>query len=495
MTDSTTRDGQPAESIVELFHMVKSLIPDGQKVVTVAPDTSVAAAIKMMQTDGFSQVPVVSGSAVLGVFSYRSLSHTLLDLGPIDTDFRELPVDVFMEQFAFVHAIDKWATILEMLDREDGVLVGNRDNLQGILTSMDVLVYLLRLASPFVMLAEIETSLRRIIEACVDQEALKQCVINSLSAKYTLEDMPTSLSSMTFNDYVQILGHGRNWPRFELAFGKGPWLRKQTVARLSQVRDLRNDTFHFKRQLDDDDHAILKQHRDWLEMKTRSFEGRQREVEAPPEVGDTKKPRKKQSRGKTNRSAFLAACDPVAADFLAWMLDEAALHGFTTSWGTEGFSVRTKLPGRMASFAYGRRLGIFQFFFSHDLGLSSDEAAAWRQELLAFGVLEEHGVYSLKSRIVPGTEAKLREVFALVLRKVSTLTRYPLPIQATVQGDTVTASLLDEQGRVRFDGAEYSSVSAAGKAAAGWQSVNGWTFWRYYDEVSREWRPIDDLRK
>ena len=267
-------DSQPAAPIVELFHMVQSLIPEGQQVATIPPYTRVADAIELMNDQRFSQLPVVSGNAVLGVFSYRSLTKGLTELGPIDTDFRELPVDEFMEPIPYVQPIDKWESILEHLDQEDVVLLGNRDDIQGILTSMDVLGFLHRLASPFLMLAEIELSLRRIIEDCVSEQELKKCGLNSLHGKYPAEEMPASPSDMTFNDYVQIIGDGRNWPFFEPAFGKGNWLRKKTVARLTEVRNLRNDIFHFRRQLEDVDYDTLVQHRDWLEMKSRSFEGR-----------------------------------------------------------------------------------------------------------------------------------------------------------------------------------------------------------------------------
>jgi len=264
---------QSVEPIVELFHMVKSLIPEGQAVVVVTPQTTVAAAVEKMQAGDFSQLPVVSGYAVLGIFSYRSLARRLLDIGPIKADYRELPVDEFMEHFTFVQPTDKWVTILDILNREDGVLVGNRDDLRGILTSMDVLTYLHRIASPFVMLAEIEMSLRRIIEACVDEAALRECAVNSLAEKYPPARMPASLSDMSFGDYVQILGAKQNWPRFEQALGAGEWMRRETVSRLTEVRDLRNEVFHFKRALDESGHAALLWGRDWLEMKARAFEG------------------------------------------------------------------------------------------------------------------------------------------------------------------------------------------------------------------------------
>ena len=40
-------DSQPAAPIVELFHMVQSLIPEGQQVATIPPNTRVAEAIEL----------------------------------------------------------------------------------------------------------------------------------------------------------------------------------------------------------------------------------------------------------------------------------------------------------------------------------------------------------------------------------------------------------------------------------------------------------------
>jgi hypothetical protein len=53
-------------------------------------------------------------------------------------------------------------------------------------------------------------------------------------------------------------------------------------------------------------------------------------------------------------------------------------------------------------------------------------------------------------------------------------------LTATIKGQTFSASVVlgpDGRPEVEFDGARYPSLSAAGKAAAGYP-VNGWRFWR-----------------
>lgn len=278
------------QSLAELFHLVKSLIPEEQELAVASPEMTVAEAIQMMQEHNFSQLPVVAGQAVLGVFSFRSLAAKLLEMGRISEHFGDLPVDEFMTRFRFVQLSDNWESIVDFLDIDDGVLVGHRDRLDGILTSMDVLNYLRDIANPFVLLAEIELSLRRIIRACVSENGLRMCVENCLAGKYQRNEMPTELSQMTFNDYVQLIGHGRNWPLFEIVFGKGEWQRKTTTGRLKEVRNLRNDVFHFKRKLDLEDIGKLTTHREWLQMKIRAFEARKDKRVTVPDESDKPTP-------------------------------------------------------------------------------------------------------------------------------------------------------------------------------------------------------------
>ncbi|MCG3209275.1 MAG: hypothetical protein FOGNACKC_02896 [Anaerolineae bacterium] len=265
-----------SQSLTELFHLVRSLIPEDQNLVTVSPNTEVSTAVALMQKYNFSQLPVVAGDDVLGVFSYRSLANRLLAIGKTKEHFGDLSVDEFMEQFKFAQPSDNWESILDYLNHASGVFVGNRDQLEGIVTATDVLKYLHHIASPFVMLAEIELSLRRIIQRCVTDTELQGCMQNSLKDIYSQDEMPTGVLEMTFNDYAQIIGDGRNWPKFCIVFGNSEWYRKKTAENLKEVRDLRNDVFHFRRSLTKEDYEKLAIHRNWLQIKTRAFESLKR---------------------------------------------------------------------------------------------------------------------------------------------------------------------------------------------------------------------------
>ena len=61
----------------ELFHRINRIIPTNQKLLTVPPKCKVREAVALMRAHGFSQIPVVEGNEVLGVFSFRSLARFL----------------------------------------------------------------------------------------------------------------------------------------------------------------------------------------------------------------------------------------------------------------------------------------------------------------------------------------------------------------------------------------------------------------------------------
>ena len=64
------------------------------------------------------------------------------------------------------------------------------------------------------------------------------------------------------------------------------------------------------------------------------------------------------------------------------------------------------------------------------------------------------------------------------------------------KGEGYKAELLDLDGNVRYSGQVYDSPSGAAKAVAvGWKSVNGWAFWRFYNEKSKKWVKIGVLKQ
>jgi hypothetical protein len=169
--------------------------------------------------------------------------------------------------------------VFDAMDRDNGVLIGTPERLVGILTPMDFLRYLYRVASPFVMVSEIELALRALIRIALTPEQIVAAAKRSLTSIYGGEDkVPTSLEEMTFDNYQSLVSYGDNWKELEPVFGG---TRIRASAKLKEVGAIRNDLFHFKREITMQDHETLAIHRNWLLSKVKQAEAH-RKAEVKP---------------------------------------------------------------------------------------------------------------------------------------------------------------------------------------------------------------------
>lgn len=245
----------------ELFHRINRIIPEDQKLLTVPPHCKVREAVRLMREHGYSQVPVVANGEVLGVFSYRSLaieagSASLEEWNAHKCAPGDLNVDEFLEQFDFARVTSEIHKVFDGMDRDNGVLIGTPERLIGILTPMDFLRYLYRVASPFVLVSEIELALRALIRIALPPE-----------------QSPLSLEEMTFGKYQRIVTNETTWTHFEPLLGG---TRTRAFAKLEEIRTIRNNLFHFKCEITIRDHEVLAGHRNWLLSKVKQAESHRR---------------------------------------------------------------------------------------------------------------------------------------------------------------------------------------------------------------------------
>ena len=78
---------------------------------TIPPETTVREAIALLRQHGYSQVPVVDGREVLGVFSYRSFAQkaatfTLHEVAQQKCVPGDLAVEECLERFAFARVTE-----------------------------------------------------------------------------------------------------------------------------------------------------------------------------------------------------------------------------------------------------------------------------------------------------------------------------------------------------------------------------------------------------
>lgn len=254
----------------ELFHRINRVVPENQEVVSIPATCTVRDATKLMIERGFSQVPVLAGDEVIGVFSFRSFAReaaysSLDDLKKQRSAIGDLRVDEFLEDFRYARVTEEIDGIFDVIDRDNGLLIGTPEKLIGILTPMDILKYLHRVSAPFILISEIELAIRSIILRSISADELSGIAIKCLAGVYKeIDAVPTELEKMTFDNYISIIGHGEGWDKFHHIFGPS---RARAAARFKEVRDIRNDLFHFKRAMTQEDANILSGHRNWLLIK------------------------------------------------------------------------------------------------------------------------------------------------------------------------------------------------------------------------------------
>jgi CBS domain-containing protein len=251
--------------IRDLFHRVERILPEEQKLIMVTADTSVHDALEVMKRNNLSQLPILAGSSVLGVFSYRSFSEGILKLSKRErAEISSLPVEGFSEDLKYAQMQDELNDIIREFDARDAVLIGSERGLQGIVTTVDALRYFYDLASAYIMLREIELAIRELLRASVDAEGLKECIERCIAEVYTKsgQTVPSGLDEMCLGDYITILKFKGFWDvHFKDKFG-GSYSLAQ--AKLDRLPTLRNDVFHFKRDLTQEDYNYLKDAREWV---------------------------------------------------------------------------------------------------------------------------------------------------------------------------------------------------------------------------------------
>lgn len=251
-----------ASGVREFFRVAK-LVPAGQDVVAVPPGTTVRDALAMMKTHGFSQLPVIAGGTVIGVFTHRSLALGLSTIRP-QNDPLDAAVDDLLEDLSFVRAGDEVGDILARLDKDGAVLVGDETNLVAVATTTDVIVFLWETTRPFVLLQDIELAVRDLVRsACPSRDELARRIAAAYGAD--VGDPPSTLEELTMGGLLNVLLNRENFgQRFRRTFGAN---RDLVRSQLEPAREIRNKVFHFRDDVTTDELNMLYAARRWLLRK------------------------------------------------------------------------------------------------------------------------------------------------------------------------------------------------------------------------------------
>ena len=196
--------------------------------IAVAPDDDLKKATTIMLCNGFSHVPVMTGTRdVKGIVTWESIGRSADQTGDKARQYMTSPqvIDGRRPLFEAVHIITKHGY----------VLVRGQDNtITGIITASDLNHQFLQLAEPFLLIGEIEHHVRRVIHGKFTREELLSA--SETSSGRSIDD----IASLTFGEHCRLLENQERWDRLNLQVD-----RAVVVKQLHDVRKIRNNVMHF----------------------------------------------------------------------------------------------------------------------------------------------------------------------------------------------------------------------------------------------------------
>lgn len=220
-----------AEESVAIGLTLGNLLSDENPLVWVPPSASFEEAITAMQINDYSQVAVLANSHTLhGAVSWKSIAEAR-HLNA-HADFSDA-VDRSARNRVFDYHT-RLLDVLETLRQDDFIFVRDFERkITGIVTTADVVHKYDETATPFFLIGEIDQELRQLLQSTFDEDAVRHAC-QSAGLKFT------SFNSMSIGQYQAVLDNQTCWKLLGW-----PLNRKLFVARLSEIRSVRNNVMHF----------------------------------------------------------------------------------------------------------------------------------------------------------------------------------------------------------------------------------------------------------
>ena len=200
-------------------------------VVSVTREQTIAEAVTLMLRYDYSQLPVMVGERqVHGMISWRSIGAARIDGRSCKrvADCYEREYDEVKEDTPLVEAVEK-------ITKHEAVLVrGAIGTIVGIVTTNDLSLRFHVLIEPILLLEEIETRVRRLLDRVFSAEELA-----------AMRDQPdetreiAGASDLSIGGYKKRIEKEEDWARLDLDLS-----RTHVINLLEDVRKIRNEVMH-----------------------------------------------------------------------------------------------------------------------------------------------------------------------------------------------------------------------------------------------------------
>lgn len=223
-------DDAAALALDDPRHRISRLEAANRAPRSVTPTTSLSAAVTIMLTNDYSQLPVMTSERdVKGAISWQSIARRLAT-GAQGTEARN-----FMEEAPVAgHDSSLFAAMREVSVHEFVLVRGADRRISGIVTLSDLSGHFMQLTEPFLLLSEIERSLRGILD-----RVPAAMLATARDARDSNRKVGCA-ADLSFGEYVRLLANPDVWDKLGI-----PLDRATFVKFLDEIRETRNDVMHF----------------------------------------------------------------------------------------------------------------------------------------------------------------------------------------------------------------------------------------------------------
>ena len=224
------------------------LLPSANKSpIAINRDAKLSEATTLMMLHDYSQLPVMSDSRkVDGIITWKTIGQCLTQniSGESVRDYMSKDVEILDYEAPLFEAIKK------IISKEVVLVKNDKMEISGIITTTDISEQFLMLTEPFLILEEIENHIRKILDGKFTLKEIRSFVNTTENSKEI-----HLISDLTFGEYIRLMENAENWIRLNILID-----RKTFIARLNEVRRIRNDVMHFHPDgISDNDKVTLRE--------------------------------------------------------------------------------------------------------------------------------------------------------------------------------------------------------------------------------------------
>lgn len=195
-------------------------------------DDPLLSATTIMQSNDFSQLPVVNGNVkrLMGYISWETILRGKIN--GVESDMVKDYVDPNVAKLSIDTPLIQALEVVK--DNDFAVVLAKDGSLYGIVTVSDVTTQFIAESEQYVLFSELECHLRNLLRDKILVEDLnKLCKVGDKEI--------FSIDEMSFGDYVTVFGNEHQWEKIGIAAD-----RKVFVSELEKLRLIRNEVMHFR---------------------------------------------------------------------------------------------------------------------------------------------------------------------------------------------------------------------------------------------------------